>query len=483
MSDFFVNLGTNATARKLSGMLGVPLPQQLRRDREPWRERPLHDLAGVVGHDSVGELAEALAACLAGAGAEAFVVGAEPQQVPYRELGVAYGRRPTRLEVSESPEGLRPQGLVLDATGLRHPEELRRAWAFFKPRLRSLRRCGRALVLARPAQLDDPAAAATSHALEGFARSMARELGRKGSTAQVVFVQRGAEARLEPLLRFLLSARSVFISGQPFLVSADVAGAGRAPATRPLDGRVALVTGAAHGIGAATARAMAREGARVIVMDRPSEAEPAGLLADEIKGVALLEDITDPGAPQAMLDLLQERFDGRLDVLVHNAGVTRDKMLFNMDQERWDLVLQVNLLAVLRVNELLLPTMKTGGRVICTASIAGIAGNKGQCNYAASKAGVIGAVRATARQLAGRGGGGQRRGPRLRGDPHDRRHAHHDPRGGAPAGQPGPGRAAGRHRRGGHLPGQPRRRRALRAGGAGLRRQPHRCLRPPRSVP
>ncbi len=403
MSDFLVNLGTKPTARKLVGMMGMPLPQKLRRARGPWQDRPLNDQTVVVGHDAHGKLAEVLASTMAAAGASSFVVGNEAHFAPFVEHGTACGRRPTHLDLEDKPDGLRPHGLVFDATGMSRPEDLQQAWAFFQPLVRGLRRCGRALVLARPPVAGDVQASAASRGLEGFTRSLAKELGRKGSTAQMVFVATGAEARLEPLLRFLLSARSALISGQPFHLSADVAVAEPPPLTRPLDAKVALITGSAHGIGAATARAMAREGARVIVMDRPAEEEAAQRLVDAIEGTLLLQDITEPDAPQAIAALLDEHFGGRLDVLVHNAGITRDKMLFNMDQERWDMVLDVNLTSVLRVNERLVPMMGAGGRLVCTSSIGGIAGNNGQCNYAASKAGIIGAVRAMAPAQAERG--------------------------------------------------------------------------------
>ncbi len=403
MSDFLVNLGTKPTARKLVGMVGMPLPQKLRRTREAWQQRPLQDQTVVVGHDPHGALAEVLAATLTASGAAPRVVGTQAQRTPYLEHGEAHARHPTPLDLADKPDGLRPHALVFDATGIARAEDLREAWAFFQPLVRGLRKCGRALLIGRPPKAEDEQAAAASWGLEGFTRSLAKELGRKGSTAQVVFVEPGAEDRLAPLLRFLLSPRPAMISGQPFTVSSAVTTPERTPTVRPLDAKVAIVTGSAHGIGAATARAMAREGARVIVMDRPSEQEHAQAVADAIGGTPLLVDITDPSAPDAMAQLLEERFEGRLDVLVHNAGVTRDKMLFNMDQERWDTVLDVNLLSVLRVNARLLPMMKAGGRVILTSSIGGIAGNNGQCNYGASKAGIIGAVKALAPALAPRG--------------------------------------------------------------------------------
>jgi 3-oxoacyl-[acyl-carrier protein] reductase len=403
MSDYLVNLGTKPSARKLVGMLGMPLPQKLRRAKGPWQERPLHDRTIAVGHGSDGTLAEVLAGAITAAGADCFVTGDDAMLPPYVEHGAAHGRHPTQLQLDDKPDGFRPHGIIFDGTGLTHPEQLREAWAFFQPLARGLRKCGRALVIARTPALDDVQAAATSRGLEGFARSLARELGRKGSTAQLVFVEQGAEDRLPPLVRFLLTERPAFVSGQPITVTGQVTAPACVPSTRPLDGKVAIVTGAAHGIGTAEARLLAQEGARVIVMDRPSEEEHAERVADAIGGTPLLVDITDQGAPDAIAAMIDERFDGRLDVLVHNAGVTRDKMLFNMGQEHWDMVLDVNLLSVLRVNERLLPMMSAGGRVVLTSSIGGIAGNNGQCNYAASKAGIIGLTQALAPAQAARG--------------------------------------------------------------------------------
>jgi len=239
--------------------------------------------------------------------------------------------------------------------------------------------------------------------LDGFVRTVAKEIGRKGATAQVVFVDEGAEDRLEPLLRWLLSSRSAYVDGQPFHVTGAVSAPSAVPFTRPLEGRVALVTGSAQGIGAATARALGREGARLIVLDHPSQEAAASKVADQLGAALLLVDLADEATPAAVGSLLDERFGGVIDVVVHNAGITRDKMLVNLSEERWDAVLGVNLLAIMALTDELLPRCREGARFVSLASIAGIAGNAGQANYAASKAGVIGWVRALAPTLAARG--------------------------------------------------------------------------------
>ena len=209
--------------------------------------------------------------------------------------------------------------------------------------------------------------------------------------------------RQEPLLRFLLSRRSAYVSGQPIRVHDRLKASPPFPVTRVLEQKVALVTGSSRGIGAATARALAREGARVIVMDRPSEDGPASILTGKIGGVLHLGDITDPEATESLLKLLDEKFDGHIDIIVHNAGVTRDKTLGNMKAELWEQTLGVNLLALIGLTGALEPKLRPGGRIICLSSIAGISGNMGQTNYSASKAGVIGYIEALAPKLARRG--------------------------------------------------------------------------------
>jgi len=289
---------------------------------------------------------------------------------------------------------------VFDATGMETPEDLRKAYDFFHSWIRRLGVCGRAVVLARPpAEAPTPAAAAATRALDGFARSVAREIGRRGSTAQTVYVGRGAEDRIEPVLRFLLSARSAYISGQAIHLSSQAKGEAAGRYVRPLDEKVALVTGVARGIGAATARALAREGAHVIGLDRPAEAETAGKIVDEIDGTFLPCDISDAEAPGTISKLVEER-SGGVDIIVHNAGITRDRTLGNMDAQLWDQALGVNLIAAISINEALEPLLRREGRIVFLSSVSGIAGNVGQTNYAASKAGAIGYVQALAPKLA-----------------------------------------------------------------------------------
>jgi 3-oxoacyl-[acyl-carrier protein] reductase len=212
----------------------------------------------------------------------------------------------------------------------------------------------------------------------------------------------GAEGNLEATLRFLLSGRSAYVDGQVIAVGE---GAAAAPEDweRPLAGKVALVTGAARGIGAAIAEVLARDGADVICLDMPAMGSDLAATANRVRGTALQLDITAEQAPDVLADHVRERHGG-IDVVVHNAGITRDKTLARMSEDQWDAVLAVNLISQERLTAGLLDAdlLRRGGRIVCVSSIGGIAGNRGQTNYATSKAGVIGLVEALAPELAKR---------------------------------------------------------------------------------
>jgi 3-oxoacyl-[acyl-carrier protein] reductase len=403
MSDFLLELSQNPTAKKLiqSAGLPIPMPAVLERPRGPVTEQLLKDARVVVGGE--GALSDVLAHALVLAGADPYVVGDRLAQA-FQGPGEAYGRRPQKLALDEMPEGVKVKALVFDATQLNTAADLKQLYAFFKPRMRGIDKSGRVLVLGRPPEEAKGAEAAAARAgLDGFVRSVAKEIGKNGSTANLVYVSEGAEARLTAVLRFFLSSASAFVSGQPVRVTSAVAGEPSSDVNRPLNGKVVLVTGAARGIGAATAEILASEGAHVVVLDRPADDGPASEVARKIGGTVLLADVSEADAPQQIASFLKERFGG-VDVVVHNAGVTRDKMLANMKPELWDQCVDINLAAVARITEALAEgVLREGGRVICLSSIAGIAGNSGQTNYAASKSAIVGFVKSLAPKLAARG--------------------------------------------------------------------------------
>jgi 3-oxoacyl-[acyl-carrier protein] reductase len=312
--------------------------------------------------------------------------------------------------VAEAGDEGKVAAAVLDATGVRTLDDLGAAREFLTPAVRRLAPSGRLLVLgpepdgdegslAGPSVSADVEAAAVAHALEGIVRSAGKEV-RAGATANLLVV--APDAAVDSAIRFFLSARSAYVDGQVVRVGTS---SGATDSTEvPLVGRVAVVTGAARGIGAAIADTLARDGAAVVAVDVPAAGEALARVANRTGGTALQLDITAPDAAQRLLAHVRERH-GRLDVVVHNAGITRDKLLANMDADRWNAVLAVNLRAQLAINDALLGSDLLGdaARIVCISSTSGIAGNRGQANYAASKAGVIGMVRALAPRLAGRG--------------------------------------------------------------------------------
>jgi 3-oxoacyl-[acyl-carrier protein] reductase len=284
----------------------------------------------------------------------------------------------------------RPAAIVLDATAVTDIPTLAEVHAALHPVARSVAPSGRIVVLGAPLSCDDHHQAAAQQALEGFVRSLGKEIGR-GRTVTLVRVE-GPVAAAESTLRFLLSPKSAYVSGQVIEVAA---GDTTAPAdwARPLAGRTALITGAARGIGESVAEVLARDGARLILLDVPSAQADLEALAARLDATALPLDITSPDAAERITDAVPA-----LDTLVHNAGITRDRTLAKMPADRWATVLDVNLASVLTTTDALLKsgTLSRGGRIVATASIAGLAGNAGQTNYAASKAGIAGLTRALA---------------------------------------------------------------------------------------
>jgi len=398
VGDLLLDLAQSRAARELVKRLGLPLPlpERLARADGPWRERELDGdvvlYTALAGATLGGRVAETLARD----GAEARVLGADV--APFSRAAEAWSRPAEPwATLPEPPPPL--DAVVLDGSGVAGPDDLLALHAAMAPVVPALRRSGRVVVLARGAGRT-PAAAAAEAALDGFVKSLAKEIGRRGATATRIVVAEGAEARLPAVLRWVLSPRSAWMTGQTFFVDARAAAGDDAPRTRPLAGRTAVVTGAARGIGRAMVLRLAAEGAEVVAVDRPGDEGPLSEVCRLAPARPLALDVTSPDAAR----VLRDASEGALDVLVHNAGVTRDKTLARMSATAWAEALAVNLAAVVRTTDALVARgLADGGRVICLSSVAGIAGNVGQTNYAAAKAGIIGYVRALAPTVATRG--------------------------------------------------------------------------------
>jgi 3-oxoacyl-[acyl-carrier protein] reductase len=394
MADRYQQFTTSRPGRFVSKRLGMPQPTPLRR-YEPGQ--PVLEGPALLGGAPGGRLAATVAPVLRAVDADTFLAPDDH----LRDIGTTAGVT-TTVWSPEEDESRRFAALVYDASGISRTEELEHLYKFFHASIRRVEPSGRVLILATPPEMSsDPRQAVAQRALEGFVRSVAKEVG-KGATAQLVYVAPQAEGAIESTLRFFLSARSAYVSGQVVRI-----GAGEAVAPsdweKPLEGKTALVTGASRGIGEAIAETLARDGAHVIALDVPQQGEDLTAVANRIEGEALQLDITAGDAPRSLADHLKQRHGG-VDVVVHNAGITRDKTLGRMSEDQWESVLGVNLTSQERINQVLLDddVLKPGGRIVTVSSVSGIAGNRGQTNYATSKAGVIGLVDALAPVVAPR---------------------------------------------------------------------------------
>ncbi|CAN5396187.1 3-oxoacyl-ACP reductase [soil metagenome] len=374
MSDKYQGFSQSPIGKVLVKNLGLPSPMKLERYTEG---APLVDGTVLVG--GRGRLLESLPGLLDTLGIASTAIRPEP----------------------DAERGGKLKGLVFDATGLTSSAELHALREFFTPVMRSLESCARVVVSGTPPELVKCGEKVAQRALEGFTRSLGKEIGR-GSTVQLVYVADGAEGGVASTLGFLLSPKSAYVSGQVVRIGAqgtktDVP---TADLLHPLAGKIALVTGASRGIGEEVARVLARDGATIVGVDVPQAASELQVLMKELDGDWLTVDITARDAPQRIAHHLKEKHGG-VDIVVHNAGITRDKKLANMDDARWDSVIAVNLTAPELITRELLDqgVINEFGSIIGVASIAGIAGNVGQTNYAASKAGVIGLVDSLADDL------------------------------------------------------------------------------------
>lgn len=369
MSDRYLEFANSGVGGWLTGTLGLPRPTLLRRRAEAG--------AGFVGPLLFGP------------------VGSGRMAATLERLAGTAGQT---LHAEWSPD-VRYGGLVFDASACADTASAQGLYRFFHQAIRSVAEHGRVVVIGTPPELmADAEGEAIQRGLEGFVRSLAKE-ARRSIAVHLLYVAPGAEDAAESTLAFLLSPRSAYVSGQPIRVGAAVAAADQAGH----EGRRVLVTGASRGIGEAITRLFVAEGAQVVALDVAAAADGLSALSAELGVETLALDITAPDAAEILLAAAKSR--GGYDVVIHNAGITRDRTLARMEPREWDSVMAVNLSAPLAITRALVEGggMRANGRIVAVSSLSGIAGNMGQSNYALSKAAWIGAVRRLAPQLAAQG--------------------------------------------------------------------------------
>jgi 3-oxoacyl-[acyl-carrier protein] reductase len=397
MADRYQQLVNTPIGRIVSKQIGLPSPLPLERSQPG---QPVISGPVLLGAAEGSTAVRAAAAALAAVEAEVETTLGEAVRQAAADAGLSAGI--FNPEVAGEEDTFK--ALVFDATGITDSQGLREAWEFFGPTIRRIRRSGRVIVLGRtPEQCPEASQAIAQRALEGLVRSMGKEV-RRGSTAQLLYVTPEGEGDLEPALRFFLSPKSAYVSGQVVRIAGSELPVTAIDWGQPMTGRVALVTGASRGIGAAIAGVLARDGAHVVGVDVPAQEDELSAVTRGLGGSWLACDITSDEAPEQIAAHVLEHHGG-VDAVVHNAGITRDKTLGRMDERTWQQVIDVNLIAPQRIDFALFgrDAVRENGRIVCVSSISGIAGNAGQTNYATSKAGLIGMVQTWAGRAGQRG--------------------------------------------------------------------------------
>jgi len=289
--------------------------------------------------------------------------------------------------------------LIIDGRNVSNAAALKTVFHQLQEGVKSSKLNGKVLIYSvQPELLEDVHHSTYQRSLEGISRSLAKELGGRGTTVNLIKLPPNADlSNYTTVQEFFTSGRSAFITGQA--ISANEA----ARSGRELSEKICVVTGGAGGIGSATVKRLASEGATVIIADMPQMEERAKtLLSDKVSFLGA--DLTDEATRKTLLETIKGQH-GRIDVLINNAGITRDKTLKNMPEQYWDNLIAINLTAVINLTEeaLTMGLIPAGGRIISTSSISGIAGNFGQTNYTATKAALIGYSASKSKELKAKG--------------------------------------------------------------------------------
>lgn len=383
MADYFLELAKNPLARSIVTKLPLPvnLPPLLRRTAAAWS-----------GEEFAGRSVLFLQTALP-----------DSSDGRFENAVVETVHRLSGKIMHHVPAGEKVDAVLIDATSLDSPVGLDKVFLAVQKHLAFLASGGRIVIAAAVSEAEKDGrkeGGALTSALKAFVKSLGREVGRSGSTANLLLFPAGVAPQAAEVAGWLLSDRPAFISGQTLTLNhgADL----EIVSGSLLKDKSAVVTGASRGIGLAICKALRREGAKVLGIDHPSQKQELKDAMQAISADSMIQDLGDPLAPGKLAQLIAGAdggfgHDGVIDIMVHNAGITRDRTLRRMSVSEWDSVMKLNYEFPLQMSSELLtsspgkkPLLADGGRIIMISSIVGLAGNFGQTNYAAAKGGVIG---------------------------------------------------------------------------------------------
>lgn len=399
MNDIYLSLANSTFGKNVFEALNLPKPPVLERDASNSLQAPRGAIMLAAAKGS--QYTKALCQNLDQEGITLYTpVLTEDHALRFASLPALKSGN-TIQSINQGARSKRQyKALVLDASGCDGLDDLSALYTFFQPLVKRIKPHGRIVIVTQEQDRQDPVAHAIAEGVVGFVKSLSKEVGKKGICCNVLSIEKASERQLTAPLYFLLGAKSAYVTGQVVKLKKSRNLSRKINWEKPLQGKTIMVTGAAQGIGRETAVTLARDGAKVIALDIPGNSSKTKALAAEIDGHALNLDLSEAQAAEEILETIASQLGG-IDGIVHNAGITRDKTLANMPEHFWDQVMRINFQRIVEINRLLLEreALNAQAKLVCIASISGIAGNFGQTNYAFSKAAIAAYVEALAPHL------------------------------------------------------------------------------------